>query len=305
MNEDGRLTPNKGRVSVIVPTLNAGAEIARLLDALDTQSLRPDEVIVIDSQSDDDTLGYVREFSWVRVIEIDRSTFDHGGTRHQALMASSGDFVLFLTQDALPDGDDYVANLLEPFADPDVAMVYGRQLPKSDARRFEQLVREFNYPEESTIRDESDIESLGIKAFFASDVCSAYRRSDYLAVDGFPRPCNTNEDMLIAAKILRGGKKIAYAADARVFHSHNLTPVEQFRRNREVGIFLARNGDYFDGVSEVSEGGTLVRQISRTLLSEKRVGEFLAFVVDCGARLIGNRVGRRACRRKRMRISSS
>ncbi|MFT3944224.1 MAG: glycosyltransferase family 2 protein [Ancrocorticia sp.] len=286
------LKTNKDRVSVIIPTLNAGAEIVRLLDALDTQSLRPDEVIVIDSHSDDDTLAYVRQFSWVTVMEIERSSFDHGGTRHQALMASSGDFVLFLTQDALPEGSDYVASLLEPFADPDVAMVYGRQLPKPDARRFEQLVREFNYPKQSTIREESDIDSLGIKAFFASDVCSAYRRSHYLAVDGFPRPCNTNEDMLIAAKILRDSKKIAYAADARVFHSHNLTPAEQFRRNREVGIFLARNGDYFDGVSEVSEGGTLVRQISRTLLSEKRVGEFLAFGVDCGARLIGNRYGR-------------
>ena len=292
------LKVNKDCVSVIIPTLNASVEIVQLLESLDTQSLRPDEVIVIDSRSDDDTLGYVREFSWVKVIEIDRSTFDHGGTRHQALMASSGDFVLFLTQDALPEGSDYIANLLKPFVDPDVAMVYGRQLPKPDARRFEQLVREFNYPDQSSVREESDIATLGIKAFFASDVCSAYRRTDYLEVDGFPRPCNTNEDMLIAAKFIYGGKKVAYVANARVFHSHNLAPAEQFRRNREVGIFLARNGEYFGEVSEVGEGGALARQISWTRLSEKRVGEFLAFGIDCGARLLGSQIGRRVGRRR-------
>ncbi len=292
MNGDNGLTPNKDRVSVIVPTLNAGSEITGLLTSLDTQSVRPDEVIVIDSQSDDDTLGYVREFSWVRVIEIDRSTFDHGGTRHEALTASSGDFVLFLTQDAVPEGNDYIANILEPFADPDVAMVYGRQLPKPDARRFEQLVREFNYPEESTIREKSDIASLGIKAFFASDVCSAYRRSDYLAIGGFPRPCNTNEDMLIAARFLYGGKKVAYSAEARVFHSHNLTPAEQFRRNKQVGFFLATHEEYFSGESEMGEGRQLASKVSKTLASEMRFFELFAFGIDCVARLLGNRVGR-------------
>lgn len=285
-------------ISVVIPTLNAGPDLKALLRALSEQTLRPDEVLVVDSSSDDNTVGIASSYEDVRILSISRASFDHGGTRHMAFLETTGEYVLFLTQDALPVDSFYVESLVAPFSDPEVAMASGRQLPKPGARRFEQLVREFNYPTESNIRSIRDVSELGIKTFFASDVCSAYRRDAYLECGGFERPCNTNEDMLMAAKLMRAGWKVAYAAKAQVLHSHNLTPIEQYRRNKEVGISLVHGASLVSGASETREGARLARVVVGRLVGEGRVLELAAFCLDCAARIAGNRAGRAAARRR-------
>ena len=286
-------------ISVIIPTLNAEHEIETLLIALDRQSIQPNEILVVDSASDDKTIELVQKHKGVRLLQIDRQDFNHGTTRDKALRESSGDFVCFLTQDAVPVSDDYLKRLIAPMVDDsDIALVSGRQLPKADARRFEQLVRGFNYPDSPSVRSKCDLEKLGIKTFFASDACSAYRRIAYLECGGFDH-VNTNEDMLMAAKFIASGMKVAYEPHAEVFHSHNLTPAQQFARNRAVGLFLETHADDLMHASEIGEGGRLVKAVSSQLLREGNLVEFIAFGVDCCARLLGNRAGRRAARKER------
>lgn len=286
-------------ISVIIPTLNAEHEIETLLIALDRQSIQPNEILVVDSASDDKTIELVQKHKGVRLLQIDRQDFNHGTTRDKALRESSGDFVCFLTQDAVPVSDDYLKRLIAPMVDDsDIALVSGRQLPKADARRFEQLVRGFNYPDSPSVRSKCDLEKLGIKTFFASDACSAYRRIAYLECGGFDH-VNTNEDMLMAAKFIASGMKVAYEPHAEVFHSHNLTPAQQFARNRAVGFFLETHADDLMHASEIGEGGRLVKAVSSQLLREGNLVEFIVFGVDCCARLLGNRAGRRAARKER------
>lgn len=286
-------------ISVIIPTLNAEHEIETLLIALDRQSIQPNEILVVDSASDDKTIELVQKHKGVRLLQIDRQDFNHGTTRDKALRESSGDFVCFLTQDAVPVSDDYLKRLVAPMVDDsDIALVSGRQLPKADARRFEQLVRGFNYPDSPSVRSKCDLEKLGIKTFFASDACSAYRRIAYLECGGFDH-VNTNEDMLMAAKFIASGMKVAYEPHAEVFHSHNLTPAQQFARNRAVGFFLETHADDLMHASEIGEGGRLVKAVSSQLLREGNLVEFIASGVDCCARLLGNRAGRRAARKER------
>lgn len=283
-------------VSVVIPTLNAGCEIGGLLDSLLSQTVVPGEILVVDSSSEDATQDIVASYAGrgVSLDVIERTEFNHGATRHRAFMRTVGDYTLFMTQDAVPAGDRYIERLTAPLeADKAIALVSGRQLPKPDARRFEQLVRAFNYPDEPSVRGAEDLPSYGIKTFFASDVCSAYRRTAYMECGGFA-PVNTNEDMLMAARLIAVGHKVAYEPSAAVYHSHNLTPAQQFRRNREVGAFLAAHGDDLMGASEVGEGGRLVRAVASQLLREGRLGEFVAFGFDCAARLAGNRAGRRS-----------
>lgn len=286
-------------ISIIIPTLNAEHEIEALLIALDRQSIQPNEILVVDSASEDKTIELVQKHKRVRLLEIDRQDFNHGTTRDMALNESSGDFVCFLTQDAVPVSDDYLKRLVAPMVeDSNIALVSGRQLPKADARRFEQLVRCFNYPDSPSVRSKGDLEKLGIKTFFASDACSAYRRTAYLECGGFDH-VNTNEDMLMAAKFIASGMKVAYEPRAEVYHSHNLTPSQQFARNRAVGFFLETHADDLMHASEIGEGGRLVKAVSSQLLREGNLVEFIAFGVDCCARLLGNRSGRRAARKER------
>lgn len=287
-------------ISVIIPTLNAEHDIEGLLTVLGRQSIQPIEILVVDSASEDRTIELIQKHKGVRLLQIDRQDFNHGSTRDLALRESRGDFVCFLTQDAVPVSDDYLELLVAPMVDDsEIALVSGRQLPKADARRFEQLVRGFNYPDSSSVRSKRDLKKFGIKTFFASDTCSAYRRTAYFECGGFEH-VNTNEDMLMAARFITSGMKVAYEPRAEVYHSHNFTPSQQFARNRAVGFFLESHADDLMHTSETGEGGRLVKSVSLQLLREGNFGEFVAFGVDCCARLLGNRAGRRAARKERL-----
>nr|WP_280925104.1 glycosyltransferase family 2 protein [Bifidobacterium sp. ESL0784] len=276
---------------MVIPTLNASQSISELIGALNRQSRPLDEVLVIDSSSDDNTADLARE-SGAQVTVIPRSEFDHGGTRHKAFLMAKTDYVLFMTQDALPANDQYVENLLEPFSDERIAMVSGRQLPRADARPFERLVRAFNYPSVSFVRDLSDLPTLGIKTFFASDACSAYRRTAYLDCGGFDNPCNTNEDMLMASKFIGADYKVAYAANAEAIHSHNLSFRQQYRRNKEIGIFLKNHKTELMNASEYGEGKRMVLYVLKHLCEDKHYGEIPPFFLDCVARYCGNKAGK-------------
>lgn len=287
-------------LSVVIPTLNAADEIDSLLDTIEAQSLQPLDILVVDSSSDDGTVDEVAKHPCVNLVRIERKEFNHGSTRDMALRRSAGEFVCFLTQDAVPASNRYLERLVAPFlADDSIALVTGRQLPKADARRFEQLVRKFNYPNVPSVRSKSDLPKYGIKTFFASDTCSAYRRTAYLECGGFDH-VNTNEDMLMAARFIASGLKVAYEPSAEVYHSHNLTPSQQFARNRAVGMFLESHADDLMYASEIGEGGRLVKAVSSELLREGRFSELFAFGFDCCARLLGNRAGRRAAKNERL-----
>lgn len=279
-------------VSLIIPTLNAGEEIGVLLGKIAEQELAPDEVVVVDSSSEDNTLDIVERFGFVKTVVIDRRDFNHGLTRDKALRASTGDIVCFMTQDAIPANSKFLKNLISPLIyNREVAISSGRQLPKTDARRFEQLVRAFNYPAESRVCSLDDIPILGIKTYFATDVCAAYRRTSYLELGGFEKT-DMSEDMLMAAKAINAGWKVAYAADAEVYHSHNLTFRQQYERNRAIGRFLERNAGLILCASEVGEGSRLAKTVAKALIKERNISELLAFTADCVARLAGNRSGR-------------
>ena len=285
-------------VSIVIPTLNAEREIHSLLENLEHQTLKPKEILVVDSSSEDRTVEIVRGHSAVGLLKIDRSEFNHGTTRDVALRATTGDFVCFLTQDAVPASSEYLERLVAPLLlDPDIALVSGRQLPKLDARPFERLVRRFNYPDSSSVCSGDDLWKLGIKTFFASDVCSCYRRTSYLACGGFDR-VDTNEDMLMAARFVASGLKVAYESRAQVYHSHNLTLKQQYARNRAVGMFLEEHADDLLHASEIGEGGRLVKAVSAQLVRDGDFFELFAFGIDCCARLLGNRAGRRAARKE-------
>ncbi len=292
-------------ISVIIPTLNAENELPALLKAIHTQKATIDELIIIDSESSDKTQVICEEDPDVRYIQIERIDFDHGRTRDLALRESKGDIVIFLTQDAIPANDDFVTNLIAPLSVEKVAISTGRQLPKLNATRMEQWVRTFNYPEESHIRSKADLSRMGIKTFFCSDVCAAYKRDVYLELGGFDYPIKTNEDMFFAAKVINADYRIAYAADALVYHSHNFTLKEQYKRNYIQGYEIERHREELGNVAQESEGMRLVKYVSKELLKQGHVGSFIRFGVDCCARLMGSRAGKKAFREENQKLESA
>lgn len=279
-------------ISIIIPTLNASEYIENLINKLNSQTIKPDEVVVVDSESDDNTVELCKRYDNVRIIEILRKDFNHGGTRDMALRTCDSEFVLFTTQDAVPNNEFYIENLLRSFEDDMVAIASGRQVAREDAWPMEKLVREFNYPAESHVHSKADLAKYGIKTYFFSDVCSAYRKDIYEQLGGFENPVKTNEDMFFAAKVIENGYKVAYAADAEVIHSHNFSLKEQYERNVIIGAELAKHKELLNGVSADAEGMKLVKYVSVRLLKKGMIFQFIRFGFDCCARKLGNIKGK-------------
>ncbi len=224
------------RISVIIPTLNGGDVFRELLEKLSSQSITPDELLVVDSSSNDNTQAVAEEFG-ARVISIPKSEFDHGATRTMASLNTSGEILLFFTQDAIPVSHDLIKMLIAPFAqDESIAISYGRQLPNSDASLSATALRLFNYPAESKIRKFSDKEMLGLKTAFVSNSCAAYRRSSLEEVGYFPENLIFGEDTCTAGRLLQKNYKIAYVAEASVLHSHNYSLTQEFHRSFDIGV---------------------------------------------------------------------
>ena len=207
------------KITLIVPTYNAGSLWQKWIEAYQHQSLKAEQVIIIDSSSTDQT-AILAEQAGFFVHTIAKCDFNHGGTRNQAVRfcEKKTEIVVFLTQDAILASPSALAELLKPFHDKQVVAVCGRQLPHLDANLLATHARLFNYPAESQIKSQADISSLGIKTAFMSNSFSAYRKSVFDELGGFPENTILAEDMHLAARMILLGYKVAYSAEATVYH---------------------------------------------------------------------------------------
>jgi rhamnosyltransferase len=222
-------------VTVAIPTLNAGQDLPRLLQALKEQTV-PYELLVIDSSSSDDTVPVAASFG-AKTITVRREDFDHGGTRNLAVQEAKGDFIVFLTQDAVPANEHALEHLLRPFSDPRVAAAYGRQLPNSGASTFAEHLRLFKYPAEARVKGLQDKAAYGIETPFLSDSFSAYRKEALQEVGLFKHGIIFAEDVHAGARLILAGHSIAYVPAAEVYHSHNHTMVEECKRYFDTAVF--------------------------------------------------------------------
>ena len=225
--------------AVVVLTLNAQPHLPALLAALAGLAQAPRRVLFVDSGSSDDTVALVRAAGHA-VHGIERSDFGHGRTRNLAArLCDDCEYLVFLTQDACPQGAEWLTRLLEPFADTQVALVYGRQLPRATAHWPERHAREFNYPGQPDRSDAHDLARRGIKAVFCSNSFAAYRRSALAAVGGFPEQLPMGEDMAAALRLLQGGHARVYQPLACAVHSHAYSALQELRRYFDIGALMA------------------------------------------------------------------
>lgn len=283
-------------VDVIVPTYKPGKKFRHLLSMLAVQTYPVNRVVVVNTEKQ----YWKPEFEGI--VELDlthirKSQFDHGATRHQAMERSTADVAVCMTDDAVPADKYLIERLVKaleqtgPKGEP-VIQAYARQLPNKDCGVIERYTRSFNYPEESRIKTKKDLEELGIKTFFASNVCCAYRRELYLKQGGFIRRTIFNEDMIFAGKAIQEGFAVAYAADARVVHSHNYSCMEQLRRNFDLAVSQADHPEVFAAVRSESEGVRLVKQTATYLVKTGRAYLLPELVVKSGFKYLGYKLGK-------------
>lgn len=279
-------------VEVIIPTYRPGKEFGEVLFRLSRQSVTPRRIHVINTEEKYWNSSWEKEFPLVEVTHITKGEFDHGGTRRMAAEKCREDIMVLMTQDAVPCRRDLLSALIAPLCRDDrIGAAYARQRPKKGSSPIEKYTREFNYPEESHVRFAEDIDRYGIKTFYCSNVCAAYRKSSYVAAGGFPEKAIFNEDMIIAKRLLNAGFGVAYAAEAEVYHSHDYSPSEQFHRNFDIGVSHAENPDVFKGIVSEGEGIKLVWKTADHLLSTGRWYLLPGLFVMSGCKYAGYLLG--------------
>lgn len=264
----------KMKIDVIIPTFWPSERFLRLVGMLENQTAAVNRIIVMNTEREGlerltDLPAFLKEHEKIVLTHLTRNEFDHGATRNAGVKKSDADVFVCMTQDALPADEYLMENLTRALMQrEDIAAAYARQLPEEDCNVIERYTRQFNYPEQSRIKGSSDIPELGIKTFFCSNVCAAYRREIFDRLGGFVSPAIFNEDMIFAGRAVKAGFGIAYAADARVVHSHNYTARQQFLRNFDLGVSHVQYPEIFESVPPEGEGMKLVKRTAGYLLAK-------------------------------------
>lgn len=284
-------------IDVIIPTYRPGKELLELVRMLSEQTRPVNRIIIMNTEEKYfERLIYgspfYKRYRNVSVYHVSRREFDHGGTRHLGVQYSEAEYFICLTQDAMPCNDGLVEALYRALQTQDTAVAYGRQLPREDCRMAERFTRSFNYPAEGRIKSLEDLPELGIKTYFCSNVCAAYRREIYDRQGGFIHPTIFNEDMIYAAGAIRAGYRVVYEPKAQVVHSHNYTGREQFHRNFDLGVSQAQHPEIFAGVPSEGEGLRMVRQTAAYLKQNKRAGQIPALLYQSACKYAGYRFGK-------------
>ncbi len=266
------------KISVIIPTLNASRYIQKQLQRLKKQSLPPDEIIVIDSSSEDNTCALAQK-EGVKPIVIPREKFSHAGTRNFAASIAKGNILVFFSQDALPYNEFLLEHLVKNLVkSDDIAATYGRHIPYRCAKPTEIAARLVNYPNMPLIKDISLLPIMGAKTFFFSNVCSAIKKKVLEEVEGFPEDVSIAEDTVFAAYVIKKGYKIMYVPEAMVLHSHNFSPWQYCKRYYNIGKSLSRHKWIVENDRLGKEGRRIVKEQIKYILKNKKY-HWLPYVV--------------------------
>ncbi len=233
------MTQSRNSVSIVIPVLNAEPYLERLLNALKNQRpAPPQEIILVDSGSTDQTRQIATAHPEVRMIEIEH--FTHGGSRNMGAVKATGDIVIFLTQDALPRDPLWLQALTIPLEDPTVATACSRQIPYPDATPMERFFLQKRFPEIGEVRNLETLNGdISYERILFSDVSCAIRRS-VLLENPFDETLIMSEDQLLARDLIHAGFTMVYAPESVVVHSHRYTLYQTFKR-------------YFDSVCALDE----------------------------------------------------
>ncbi len=226
-------------VTVAIPVYNGARYLDEVLSAVRSQRVAADvELLIVDSGSTDGSLDIAARHG-ATVHAIDKREFSHGGTRNRMVELARGEYVVFLTQDATPAHDGWLAAVLEGFAQAgDVALVYGPHDARPDASHMIKCEMERHF---ATFGDGIQVQRLGssaaevagYRAFpgrltFFSDVNGAVAK---WAWERIPyRTVPYAEDQLLGRELIEAGCAKVYHPEMRVLHSHDYPPGQFFRR---------------------------------------------------------------------------
>ncbi|MCA1646426.1 MAG: glycosyltransferase [Chloroflexi bacterium] len=227
---------------------NEARFIGETLAAIFAGSLAPRQVVVVDSGSMDGTQALVQRFP-TTLIQIRPDDFTYGYALNLGVANVDGEIVATLSAHSLPFNSEWLSELIEPFATPRVAGVYGRQLPRSNATVLELIGMRLT----GVLGEQPRL--LDRRPLF-SNANGAFRRSLWLE-HGFDETVGGAEDIAWVRTMQERGYLIAYQPSAAVYHSHGEPLGRHLRRaSRDVPTVV---GNFL----HLGSGGRVIRKSAR------------------------------------------
>lgn len=279
----------KKKVSIIVPIYNGEKYLEKLVEKIKQQESDFDiEVIALVSVSQDKSLEKAKVL-FDKTLEIKK--FNHAKTRHEGALIAKGDILVFITQDILPYDKKWLSNLIKPLNDKVIAS-FSRQIAYEDHSEIEKIIREINYPKEDRICNEENKKENGRKNIFYSDASSAIIKKYFFELGGYDFEVPTNEDVYLASKIIKSGKSFIYSSESRIWHSHQLSLKDSYKRYKDIGKFEKLFSKEIDFSKTENEGKKLTKYLIKELIKRKKIKELIYLPFDLGVRWLGYKVGR-------------
>ena len=267
-------------VTIFIPTYNGEDYLDRLLTAVENQDFDGDiEILLIDSGSTDSTLEIIARHPAVRLVQIPKAEFGHGKTRNRAAELARGEFIVYLSHDAVPVGSQWLRELLLPMRPSsaggnDAQAVFAKHVAR--AKCFPSLTYGIRGvfagcgPDgQVTVVDGAvdSVDALPVSQLFYSDVCSATRR-DFLLNTVPYQDLPYSEDLAFARDLLSAGYRKAYQPAAVVEHSNDVTLRDYPRRSFDEFLGMRRVGEVSAGMSRV---GMLARIVKEVIVTSGKI----------------------------------
>ncbi len=217
------------KCSLVIRAYNEEAHIGRLLEGVEQQTVRDVEVILVDSGSTDRTVEIARQFG-AHVLHIRPQEFTFGRSLNIGLTATTRELVVIASAHVYPVYPDWLERLLEPFADPRVALTYGKQRGAPTSKFSEQQIFQRWYPEVSRPYQPHP---------FCNNANAAIRRSLW-EIHPYDETLTGLEDLAWAKWAQEQGYAICYVAEAEIIHVHHETPRAVYNRYRREAMAFKR-----------------------------------------------------------------
>lgn len=280
----------KKKISIIVPIYNGEKYLDKLVKEIKKQKGNFIlELIALVTSSLDNSLEKSKEL-FDKVIEVKK--FNHAKTRHEGALISTGDILVFITQDIFPYDEQWLNNLIRPL-NKDIIASFSRQIAYEDHSEIEKIIRLLNYPDKDRICNIENQKVNGRKNIFFSDTSSAIIRKEFFELGGFNLEILTNEDVYLASKIIESKKSFIYVAESKIWHSHQLSLKDSYKRYKAIGNFEKMYEEKIDFSKTENEGKKLLMYLIKGLIKKRKLKELLYLPFDIGIRWIGYKIGRK------------
>lgn len=224
-------------ISIMIPAKNGGVLFEQVLKQIRSQEYNNHiEIVVIDSGSTDDTISYAKTYQ-SKVIEISPDSFNHGRTRNFGIANTTGEFVVLLTQDAVPANTTFISEMITAIQRQNAAGAYARQIPCTNAswlvkRNLQNWISGNSQSRVCQMNNANQFFSTPpaeqhLQCVF-ENVASVIRREVWEKIP-FP-DVPFGEDLDWGFRILCNGYTLVYASKAIVNHSHERPPEYTYKR---------------------------------------------------------------------------